>query len=463
MPVQRARHIWKEVSQSKTFEILRAFWAWQPLTFRGILAAILGTLALRLFALPEYDLVADIIGTAVLSLLCLAVLSAVLFRILVAARLSAEIHFENVEASSRTPVASAILLRSSSVPPFFALRLQRKFRKEGVSSPVHIVRGKISEDGIRYLTDELVFPHRGYWELQALDCRIEDLLGFTKLAWRIPLATGIEVGTKDIPIEPLPIVASSARAGDELSLSRERSGDLFDIKAYDPSDGVKRILWKTYAKSGQVVVRRPEPAVIPEGELALYLVAGTNHDYVAGALQSYLKQLAQNQIIVLFSTDGVHESGIDLPDGFLKLESDILHAINRCVWSKTAGTGEDFATFLGSLESSGRFTNHLIIFGPEEGDWMKRTAAQASYAGVKIHAAVVPTEVNPEEALRKLDPTRVSHSSLEGFPPVIRKALSQLLKRLKRKPKTPKFPSYAGEALNAGVDLFVVKGRGGFG
>jgi len=463
MSLKRLKHVWNSVRRSKTFEVFGRFWAWQPLTGRGVLAAILGTLAIRVFALPEYDLVADVIGTSALALVTLSVLSAILFRILIASRLSAEIHFENSNAVSKTPIPGVIILRGSSIPPFFVLHLNRIFEHAGVNSPTHIIRGKFPSDTARYLTDELVFPHRGYWELRALHCRLEDSLGFTRLSWRIPVVAGIEVGVADLPIEPLPIIASSARAGDELTQSRERSGDLFDIKAYDPSDGVKRILWKTYAKSGQVVVRRPEPAVIPEGEIALYLVAGAEDDYVVGALQSYLKQLADSQVNVLFRTDGIAQAGIEAPHGILRREEDIVHAINRCVWGDTAGTAADFPSLLSALESTAQFTSHIVVFGAAKGSWSKSVSAEAARAGIKVHLALVPEEVDPEVSYKLVSGASQFDEVLDGFPAGVKNFLRRFLPGRGNTRVNSVISTLSTDALSSGADLYVVKGRGGFG
>ncbi|MCB0324688.1 MAG: hypothetical protein KDD69_13995, partial [Bdellovibrionales bacterium] len=175
---------------------------------------------------------------------------------------------------------------------------------------------------------------------------------------------------------------------------------------------------KTYAKSGELVVRRPEPAIIPEGEVAVYLIAGRADDATAGALQHYLDVLEQQQITVLFGTDGLHyqpQPGLDRIEqgaddvgahgGTLYYCSDrdeIQRAINRSVWSRTVGTGTEFEAFLESLASNNRPVHNVIVFAPAESSpagtskepardlWLTRLTRSAGHYSVKLSVALVP-------------------------------------------------------------------------
>ncbi len=337
-------------------QILWQIWAWQPCTLRGFVAILLSTVAVRTLAVAEFDLVANILGWSVLALTAVTLLVVFLFRLRVSGQLQIAPHFASLSVHSETPIPGGLTLKSSSLPPFLLLELRRVFAHGGVVSPTHVITGYQAPASHRILVDSVVFPHRGLWELLHIECRLSDALGFCALSWRFPLHHRIQVSAPTIPIEPLPIVASSHRSGEELSTSAERTGDLFDIKAYDPSDGIKRILWKTYARSGELVARRPEPAAIPDGELGIFLIADRTEDFVAGALQDYLEQLRRHDIEVLFGTDTLTTSG------HVKREQDIQEAIDGDVWNVTAGTGRGFLPFLESLERSGRSIEQIVIF-----------------------------------------------------------------------------------------------------
>ena len=128
---------------------------------------------------------------------------------------------------------------------------------------------------------------------------------------------------------------------------------------------MNRILWKTYAKTGELIVRRPEPAIVPEGEIAIYLIAAKEDDHVAGALQTYLKEVQEKQIKVLFGTDGLRNFETNL--------SEIKHAINHSVWSQDSGTGKGLANFINYLSEANKHPNEIIIFCSEQSQSFRKT------------------------------------------------------------------------------------------
>ena len=411
---KRMRTVKRRWRHSLPRKVLSVLLAYQPFTAFGALAAILATVGLRLFAIPQFDLVADILGKSVLALIAVIALIGIALRLRLGKHARAELRFDTHQALARRPLPSGILLSGTNLLPFFSLEVKRRFAEEGVISPTHVIRGRATEEGKRTLVDTVKFPHRGYWTVPGCEFTLRDAFGLTAMAWEGASSSGIEVHAPTIPIVPLPIVAASSRAGDQMQQSRERSGDLFDIKPYDPSDGTKRILWKTFAKSGQLVVRRPEPAVIPEGEVALYLIAGPEDDHVAGALQGYVDQLEANQIVTLFGTDGMSE----IPNearaaiketksepgrgGFVSGEENIRRAIARCVWSEYAGTGSDFGRYLRALDAASKPVHNVIVFAPHHGEWFESLARYAANSSVKLTIALVPESLNEEVAAAEL-------------------------------------------------------------
>jgi hypothetical protein len=471
--ISRLKHFFWRLRSSRFWRAVMTLYNWQPLTFRGLIAVALATLAIRAFAIPEYDLVADVLGKTILALTIVIVFVAFFFRIRLAQRISAEAFFDAIDPLSRTAIQAGLVLDESSIPPYFSLRVRRVFHRRGVSSFPHLIKGATPEDGKRHLIDEVAFPHRGFWELTAVEYRLEDALGLTSLHWRQALTSGLEVSAPTLQVEPLPIVASSARAGDQLSQSRERAGDLFDIKAYDPSDGTKRILWKTFAKSGQLVVRRPEPAVIPEGEVAIYLIAKPREDYVAGALQGYLRQLDENQITVLFATDGMGPEADTQALGFVTDHEDIQKAINRAVWSGDSGTGRGFGGYLAALQNTGRIIQQVVVFAAAEGKWFDAVSRIATAGNVKLTVAMVPREIDPavqiEEFERGLRLRRLPRVIREA-PIGVRKVLAVVWPELRGSGGLARGNAaglhgaqadLARAAQGAGADMVVVSGRGG--
>lgn len=392
----------------KIKKIWSTFRRWQPFTTRGFLAIVLALYSLKVFALPENDIIAYLLGGGILGLVLLVTLISLLMRFLLGKNLKGDATFDThhvtahdsafLHCLSGSDIPAMITLKSSNIAPFFFLEVCRIFEHEGAISPSHLIKGLAPSSGKRQLFDTVFFPHRGLWSVKGLRVTLGDALGFVKLSWEIPITTSLEVSAPLIPIRPLPIVAASSRAGDELSYSRERSGDLFDIKAYDPSDGINRILWKTFARSGELVVRRPEPAVFPEGEVAIYLIAKREDDHVAGAFQSYFEQLQENQIAVLFGTDVDSDDSLSLQIcqcHFCTRPEDIRQTIARSVWNMNNATGNGFETFLKALETENHLVERVVIFAPEGSDhrWLETVTKVAASRLVKLTIALARNEL----------------------------------------------------------------------
>lgn len=157
---------------------------------------------------------------------------------------------------------------------------------------------------------DLTFPHRGNWDIHGIRCRVGDLSGFIRVSWTIPQQTSVTV-SPSIPNDTnLPLVSSTQRPGDLTPDTVHRYGDPFDIKPYHPSDGMKKIVWKAYAKSGQLLSRHPEPSMTPEGFVAICVLARPEDDVVCGAALAYVEALIELKLEILVGCEG--HNGRDL-------------------------------------------------------------------------------------------------------------------------------------------------------
>jgi len=377
------------VKSSRLYSFVRAGLSRQPFTIRGLLAVAFGMLIVEQLAVSERDLSAWIIGAAITGITLGLALIVTSLRIKLGKQLSCELYFDEAHPLSRTDVAAGFMLRGSSVPPLFYLSATRAFQHEGVTHSTHLLSGNGEE---RRVIDSIRFPHRGLWNVSGLWLSVGDRFGLAKFSWLLKKEQSLEVHAAQVPIRPLPIMAASSRSGDQMSRSQKRSGDLFDIKPYDPSDGIKRILWKTYARSGELVVRRPEPAILPEGEVALYVVARRDEDYVVGAALRYIESLMDQNIVVLFGTDGMQESVGELSNqAFVTEERDIERAINYAAWSRQAGTGSGFVSYLESLQAANKVLHQAVVFSSIDNQgWFKEVANKAANTQIKLSVALVP-------------------------------------------------------------------------
>jgi hypothetical protein len=375
----------------------KSFWNWQPLSLRGLLAAVVATLALKFIAVPEMDLVTFALAGPVLFFVLLSAILSCFFGARLKKRIKAEVNYDKTGLQSNTIISFGMLLQGSSVPTFFTLIVSREFDPENAESRDYYLKGREPALGGRRVVDTIRFAHRGVWNLKSLHFELIDPFGFCSRSWSQELNRSLAVSPPSLKIRPLPVIASSSKAGDEMSLPKERTGDLFDIKQYDPADGVSRILWKTYARTQELYVRRPEPAIIPEGEVAIYLVAGKYEDHVAAAALSYIDYLISNDIVVLFGTDGS-----SLERRFASNWDDIMTMVQEGATSENAGTAKDFASYLNELSANNREMKQFVLFSSkadEQGSlapsWFPNVNEVTNNVGSKVSLAQVPQSLAP--------------------------------------------------------------------
>lgn len=372
----------------------------QPLSLRGTLALLLCYWVIAKHALPEHDLVAYVLGGA--GLLLLSYLLPVLLsqRFWLSRKIKASVHIDSKNLFSRTNISSGISISGVSLSTLFTLKVERVFAQKNARTSAHLIKGKFAKNSLRQLVDNTYFPHRALWDLSHLELTVADAFGLTRLRWNQTISAQFEISAKPIPIEALPLTISSAQSGDHLNQNVERAGDLYDIKAYDPSDGTKHILWKTYAKSGQLVVRRPEPAVIPEGEVALYLVAGKDDDDLAAALLDYAGQLNRRNILTFFSTDGLNGEIFDRLD-------KINTAINESVWHEEAGSALGLSAYLEKLIERKNNIREVLVFAK-----LTHSVARRLLETISRHQIILTICVLEEDEASETLKNQLQNSSL---------------------------------------------------
>lgn len=354
-----------------TFSTVRSFLHIQPFTLRGALVVVLSVISIYFYAIAQNDLVIAVVAGIALFISALSICVALTLRLLLARSIQIELIFPEGIVHSKSHIPCGIKVEGVSVLPFFSLSLERNFTHKAVKAPLHIIRGRGKTKEIRYLSDYLIFPHRGLWKVDGIRLAVQDIFGLCSISWTYPIEESIEVSPPFCRIRTLSVLASSSKSGEEVSYARERTGDWFDLKPYQPSDGVKRILWKTFAKTRQLVVRRQEPAIIPDGKVAVYLLAKKEEDPVAAAAYDYVRQLEEQEVSVLFGTDALEDCfnkepstkhPVNPAQHFTRNLKDILRAINHTVWSFQAGTGMGFQKYIESLRTTDHLIHDVVVF-----------------------------------------------------------------------------------------------------
>lgn len=206
---------------------------------------------------------------------------------------------------SKTPLPFLVENAPIRIPPFFELSVSIHFAKDEAPVTQHYIPSS-GKKPIRF-TENKLFPHRGNWEVSHYEFRFGDQMGFTGFCWRqepSPQQKYFMITPKQEAFATLPVISSAHRAGDDLLESRERTGESFDLKPYHPSDGIRKIVWKVYARTGELISRHPEPSVTPEGKSLIFALAGKYDDRTAARCLQYLEKLESLGIDILFSCEG---------------------------------------------------------------------------------------------------------------------------------------------------------------
>lgn len=223
-----------------------------------------------------------------------------------AAPLSAD---EGGHIAGNTPFRLSAVTAPTKLWPLFNIRIEPEFERPGAPQITFTLSGQSRGQTISEAS--ILLPHRGSWTIKRVKVSLSDIFGLSRFFFDADNGRStVEVYPPLIPSPDLPVITSSTRDGDMLSDQNERSGDPMDLKPYHPSDGMRRIIWKIYAKSGELIARHPERAVSPEGRVSIFVLADKNDDKSAGASVSYARTLVELGLEVLCGVEGGRRQAI---------------------------------------------------------------------------------------------------------------------------------------------------------
>ncbi len=267
------------------------------LQLRGLLLLALAAYWALYPASENADIVAATLSYAILTFLVLISLITLITGIITRKKIHVRAYVKNKRAKEFDTYSGeeSTIVYTAHLPgvlPFFQYELTGYFEPESLERTLHVVRGKL--DSTASLEENVCFPHRGVWSLDMLSVAFGDRFGLTSFKYELRAPAF----HKDIKISPpvveatnLPVLSSTQTTGDEISAEHDRRGDFLDIKPYHPADGTRRILWKIFARSGELLSRHPERTYTPEGEILMYLPAGKSDDLLCGFILKNLEHL----------------------------------------------------------------------------------------------------------------------------------------------------------------------------
>lgn len=409
-------------SMKNALNKFRMIW---PLTIRGVLITAIIYFCILSLGMQESDLVASIVGAILL--ICLLTFLLVLIPSSISIKRSLKLDNLGTQGKSHSKEECGLSLSLSNfkVPPLFSLDIERVFdlthvvnpKDHPISSKVFQCRGSFKNP--HQIISPLSFPHRGIFKQKHFLLNLSDYFGLTKISWRLQSPMSFSIYAQDKQIEPIPIMLASSVSGDLTSATDIRSGDLFDTKQYQAGDSLKRVLWKVYARSEELIVRYPEPAIIPEGELVAYCIALPEQDDVVSATLNYLKMVDEQNISFLAGFAGAN--GLIGTSMSSAEENSLQYPVDLSVRQAIS----EFDLFINTLRLNNHHPVEIILFTPRLGkkanlresmlnNMIDAIFSQAEQMQLKVHIAEVECGDNtehqnlllPQNLLKKVVPIR---------------------------------------------------------
>jgi hypothetical protein len=331
-----------------------------PLTPLGALLTLAAGLAVDELGRKRQDIVLYVAGLGALAAIAVAVLFVAVSTIvlLVRVRPIARMH-ARFEAAQ--PVETGFSLPSLGPVPLLLVGWSwLEPEAVAVEEPAR-ARGRMRE--------KVVFHERGEHRRTVRRIVVEDVLGLARLAFRLVEETPRTVYPALGRPLTVPLLQAFA-SGDNISHpAGPPDGDLIEMRRYAMGDPMKRILWKTYARSRDLMVRTPERAISPTLRTLAYLIAAEGDEAAAGVARLALEGDALGP---------EWRFSCDLPGGEQEDATDPRRAVELVVRSRGAWGrgGEGLGSFLERAATWGG--SRCVIFAPaRRGPWLGFVEEQA--------------------------------------------------------------------------------------
>lgn len=258
---------------------------------------------------------------------------------------------------SKAALIARLELTDIKIAPTFVSKLVLGWEHPGAMIKPIILNGTPNES----IFLPISFPHRGIWRCIAVELAYSDPLQIVEIRQRIPLNISITICPSGHDSELREVISSASRPGDAAQSIHQRSGDLFEMKQYDPAQGVRTILWRVFAKRGELMSRSPEAAITPEGFTACYAIIRPKQDTLATKIIDYTARLQSSGISVAFSCTGNYRAPVT---NATEIEESLISA----VWNPPTPNHDELSKLLLTSRSFGELTQVVVFFSAKDAD-----------------------------------------------------------------------------------------------
>ncbi len=348
-------------------ELLATAWHWIPLTAWG--AGLIPTIGLVLhaWALREHDrllLAACVGGLVLLAALALAVVGVAVW-----------LRRVNPQVSDRIEAMESLQRDTGFVIPWLpsipCIQMEiRWLNCPGVE--VSLLRG---HGGFH----ERILPReRMQRERVVRQFEVSDLFGLCRVRFSRVFSQPLRIEPQPAPDCCVTRIHRDQQGDDWMHPSGKPHGDLIEMRHYRPGDPLKLVLWKQYARTGQLLVRQPENSIASLSQTIACFVAGPGDQASAGIARTLVTHWAQAGEELLFQADGAATA-----------TDNVYEAIDQLIRSADErDLGGTSVANIGTLVQ-GNVCKHCIVFLPSQpGPWIDLVLAGQAMFQLQIDAII---------------------------------------------------------------------------
>jgi hypothetical protein len=177
-----------------------------------------------------------------------------------------------------------------------------------ISKQRHWWRAGIGGNGSSYLHD------RGIYDVETVLISFYDMLGLVSLPYRVSLSQQLytlPLAHKEQSVKANPSATEEQKH--RIEIPKRVEGEHVNYKEFETGDNIHRIVWKIYAKSGQLVVRIPEIKDPYASHLYLYTSFYAGLDLIEGLFEKELLNIYKDQVRNLFESLKRNEAEVRMP------------------------------------------------------------------------------------------------------------------------------------------------------
>lgn len=325
-----------------TYQKFKPVLEWLPFTFGGAIFCVASCFAVWFFGVQRSDFVLIVIGSvgvlmSVLGLLITWGVGVVLWY-----------RYRSIDGGPLLlRVGETHTVDAPIVVPWWAPLVQIGWSWDSASMNIELVEDK----------ERLTPARRG--RCNQIDRRVSvgDAFGICSIQFTARQSCTVKIVPESIAPTLPSILQGVQGGGDQAHPFGLATGDRIDIRNYAQGDPVRFILWKVYARTGQLVVRTPEKAFEPIQRLVAYLIVHPS-DGSAAALATSVIQSNQLGESWAFGVDGYHGACVEV--------ASAVEAVTAS-GSSTVQDGAGLREFL-STETE---ASSLLVFAPaKDGAWI---------------------------------------------------------------------------------------------